>query len=133
MTIVSVWSLNGNHEYFYYCFLIQFKTRQGTANSLFPMCCYFIFLTKQAFFPFLFASQILEAKSKELKEADKSYDVVRQNVDKLNKELGSKMEELENKEKHLREVETRIQLSLRCAGQYEHGRGTCSEFSFLLF
>ena len=79
--------------------------------------------------PFLFAYQILEAKSKELKEADKSYDVVRQNVDKLNKELGSKMEELENKEKHLREVETRIQLSLRCG----HGRGTCSEFSFSLF
>ena len=92
------------------------------------MCCYFIFLTKQAFFPFLFAYQILEAKSKELKEADKSYDVVRQNVDKLNKELGSKMEELENKEMHLREVETRIQLSLRCG----HGRGTCSEFSFSL-
>ena len=57
-----------------------------------------------------------------MKEADKSYDVVRQNVDKLNKELGSKMEELENKEKHLREVETRIQLSLRCG-----------QFSFSLF
>ena len=89
-------------------------------------------LTKQTFFVFLFAYQILEAKSKELKEADRSYDVVRQNVDKLNKELGSKMEELENKEKHLREVETRIQLSLRC-DQYEHGRGMCSEFSFSLF
>ena len=89
-------------------------------------------LTKQTFFVFLFAYQILEAKSKELKEADRSYDVVRQNVDKLNKELGSKMEELENKEKHLREVETRMQLSLRC-GQYERGRGTCSEFSFSLF
>lgn len=97
------------------------------------MCCYFTFLTRQTFFPFLFAYQILEAKSKELREADKSYDVVRQNVDKLNKELGSKMEELEKKEKHLREVETRIQLSLRCAGQYEHGRATCSEFSFSLF
>lgn len=96
------------------------------------MVLLFYILTKKSFFPFLFAYQILEVKSKELKEADKSYEVVRQNVDKLNKELGSKMEELENKEKHLREVETRIQLSLRC-GQYEHGRTTCSEFSFSLF
>ena len=102
-------------------------------RTLYFPCAAILYFWLNKLLPFLFAYQILEAKCKELKEADKSYDVVRQNVDKLNKELGSKMEELENKEKHLREVETRIQLSLRCAGQYEHGRGTCSEFSFSLF
>ena len=38
---------------------------------------------------------------------------MRHNVDKLNKEMASKMEDLENKESQLKDVESRIKLSLR--------------------
>lgn len=38
---------------------------------------------------------------------------MRQNVDKLNKEMADKMMELENMESQLKDVESRIQLSLR--------------------
>ncbi len=58
-------------------------------------------------------SKAIEAKSQELKEVETSCGVVRQNVDKLNKEMANKMEELENKESQLKDVESRIQLSLR--------------------
>ncbi|XP_068727914.1 centriolin-like isoform X3 [Montipora capricornis] len=55
----------------------------------------------------------LQGKSRELKEVENACEVVRRNVDKLNQELKSKMEDLENKKSHLTEVESRIQLSLR--------------------
>lgn len=57
--------------------------------------------------------QTLHGKSRNLKEVEDACEVVRQNVDKLNRELKSKMDELENKKKQLKEVESRIQLSLR--------------------
>ena len=38
---------------------------------------------------------------------------MRQNIDKLNMEMANKMEELENKESQLKDVESRLQLSLR--------------------
>ncbi|KAL9989527.1 hypothetical protein ACROYT_G004088 [Oculina patagonica] len=58
-------------------------------------------------------NKAIEAKGRELKEVETSCGVVRQNVDKLNKEMANKMEELENKESQLKDVESRIQLSLR--------------------
>lgn len=58
-------------------------------------------------------SKAIEAKEQELKETKNSCAVVRHNVDKLNKELASKMEDLEKKESVLKDVETRTQLSLR--------------------
>ena len=61
----------------------------------------------------LFFFQTLQGKSRELKEVENACEVVRRNVDKLNQELKSKMEDLENKKSHLTEVESRIQLSLR--------------------
>ena len=62
---------------------------------------------------FIFFSKAIEAKEQELKETKNSCAVVRHNVDKLNKELASKMEDLEKKESLLKDVETRTQLSLR--------------------
>ena len=59
------------------------------------------------------AFKTLQAKSRELKEVENSCDVVKQNVDKLNEELRCKVEEFENKESQLKDVESRIQLSLR--------------------
>ena len=44
---------------------------------------------------------------------ENSCEVVRRNVDKLNMDLRQKTEEIENKESQLRDVESRIQLSLR--------------------
>ena len=58
-------------------------------------------------------SKAIEAKERELKETENSCAVVRHNIDKLNKELASKMEDLEKKESVLKDVETRTQLSLR--------------------
>ena len=57
--------------------------------------------------------QSLHGKSRNLKEVEDACEVVRQNVDKLNQELKSKMDELDDKKKQLKEVESRIQLSLR--------------------
>ena len=60
-----------------------------------------------------FLFQSLHGKSRNLKEVEDACEVVRQNVDKLNQELKSKMDELDDKKKQLKEVESRIQLSLR--------------------
>ena len=57
--------------------------------------------------------QSLHGKSRNLKEVEDACEVVRQNVDKLNQELKSKMDELDDKKEQLKEVESRIQLSLR--------------------
>ena len=48
-----------------------------------------------------------------MKEVEKSYNDVRSNFDKLNKEIASKVEELESKGSELKDVESRLQLSLR--------------------
>ena len=62
---------------------------------------------------FIFFSKAIEVKERELKETENSCAIVRHNIDKLNKELASKMEDLEKKESVLKDVETRTQLSLR--------------------
>lgn len=55
----------------------------------------------------------LQARTQELREVENSCEVVRRNVDKLNMDLRQKTEELEYKESQLRDVESRIKLSLR--------------------
>ncbi|XP_015764832.1 PREDICTED: golgin subfamily A member 1-like isoform X3 [Acropora digitifera] len=60
-----------------------------------------------------YVNKSLHGKSRNLKEVEDACEVVRQNVDKLNQELKSKMDELDDKKKQLKEVESRIQLSLR--------------------
>lgn len=80
-----------------------FKTQSGQRSVLYHLDLFYIFQFLKG----------IESKSRELKDVEKSCEIVRQNVDKLNKEMANNMEELENKESKLKDVESRIQLSLR--------------------